>query len=284
MKSNSILHNTLMLATLVALFPQGSALAQTIVGTNGPPPAQEAEAHAGANTPASWTNVDFYFPGGPPKLFLRAVDKQYKVDWSSVADIPSEMEDVHIPALRLSRESMERILPNFGPGRMRAFGGGGGGGGGSFAGENQERTPLDALVALYNNLGQARPELGNLIVEGDPVKPSIVIVRSFGARAPSGLKIKAFALRGIPEGEWGKLGQELSEQFDLFSKLNHEGEKQPKTDIAIHPDTGLLIVVGPESYVEAAESLVAAWHANGKVIANQRPQPAPTPPGPPSAK
>jgi hypothetical protein len=273
MKSNSILRNTLMLVIPVALFLELSALAQTSAGTNTPPPAQEPEPHAGTNVPISWLNVDFYFRGGHPLEFLHAVDQQYKVDWSSVADIPSEMANVRIPTLRLSRQSMERILPN----RMRGFGGGGGGGAGPFGRENEGGTPLDALVALYNNLGQARPELGQMIVEGAPAKPSIVIFHSFAAKAPPDLKIKAFALRGIPEVEWDKLAAELAQQFKLFHELNHEEANPPRTDVAIHRDSGLLIVLGPESYVEAAESLVAAWRAN-------HPDPRPQAPISPGAK
>jgi hypothetical protein len=271
MKSNSILRNILMLAAPVALFMQGSALAQGGAGTTTTttrPPAQEPEAHAGTNSLAFWNNVDFYFGGGHPSEFLLAVDEQYKVDWISVSDIPPEMGNVRIPRLRLSRESMKRILPNPGPGRF--MGGGGGGGGGPFSRENEERTPLDALVALYNDVSQAKPELGQMIVEGDPAKPSIVIFRSPAAKAPSDLKIKAFALRGIPDAAWDTLAAELTAQFEVLASFNQDEANPPKTHIAVHRDSSLLVVLGPESYVEAAESFVAAWHANHP---DRRPQP-----------
>jgi hypothetical protein len=62
-------------------------------------------------------------------------------------------------------------------------------------------------VALYNRLGsQGRPEIGELVVEGDFCSPSAVM---FVASHPvaSGIEIRsrAFPLRGIPEKEWGKL-------------------------------------------------------------------------------
>jgi hypothetical protein len=50
--------------------------------------------------PARNEVTSFAFPGGTPSQFLNAVQEQFKVDWSSVADIPNEMADVHIPKLR----------------------------------------------------------------------------------------------------------------------------------------------------------------------------------------
>ena len=55
--------------------------------------------------PARNEDIGFAFPGGTPRQFLDAVQEQYKVDWSSVADIPKEMADVHIPRLRINQDS-----------------------------------------------------------------------------------------------------------------------------------------------------------------------------------
>jgi hypothetical protein len=255
-----------MLAVPMTLLLQASALAQASAGTNTLPHAQGITVHEHSDVLALWEKVDFYFPGGTPKQFLDSVDKQYKVDWSSIADIPPEMQNVHIPALRLNRESVDRILPNRGRGGMRGLRGGGGGAGGPFFGmEAEELNPLDALVALYNSLWEARTDLGHLIVEGGMVKPSIVIFRAPNPNAPIDLKLKAFALKGFPEAEWDKLAQELGNQFKLLDQLNHEdAANRPRTDVAIHRDAGLLIVSGPQSYVEVAESLVHAWDENDR--------------------
>jgi hypothetical protein len=37
--------------------------------------------------------------------------------------------------------------------------------------------------------------------------------------------------------------------------------------VNVHPETGLLMVRGPETFLETVESIVTAWHAN------QRPEP-----------
>ena len=69
------------------------------------------------------------------------MQEQYKVDWLSVADIPKEMADVHIPRLRLNRGSLG--LP---PGDPRA-----------------SEVGVMGLISLYNQLGEQKPELGRLM-------------------------------------------------------------------------------------------------------------------------
>ena len=161
MKSNSIFFTTLTLAAPLAFLLPASALAQTNAGalpaaglidisypapgvidvywqgapaqaegtTTSPQPVQDTAATA--STPRA--NVDFFFPGGTPSEFVAAVEKQYKVDWKRVVDIPNNMASARIPALRMDEQSVESMFPV-----ARGFGGGGrgggGGGGGGFGG------------------------------------------------------------------------------------------------------------------------------------------------------
>jgi len=251
MKSNSLLLNTLLLAAPLALGLPGPALAQAERGTNTPPPAQDA----GTAAPTLQDNVEFYFPGGVPAQFLSAVDFQYKVDWRKVADIPQSMQFVHIPALRMNRQSSERIL---GPTNNFPFGGLGGRRGGA----PEDRNPLHALISLYNSMGRAKPELGNLLVEGDLQKPSIVMFHSTNSSAGSPFQMKALALNGIPTNEWKNL--EAGLESDLSAMARNQGSADwPSTFFVIlHQDTGLLVVTGPDSILQAAESFVNACHAN----------------------
>src|ERR1051325_9729486 len=46
----------------------------------------------------------FRFPGGSPRDLLQQIEKEYKVDWLSVADIPREMDSVRVPQFRISFE------------------------------------------------------------------------------------------------------------------------------------------------------------------------------------
>jgi len=300
MKSNCIFFTTLMLAAPAAFWLQGSALAQATGGTNTPPPALENGARAGANASTSRDNVDFYFPGGDPRQFLRAVDEQYQVDWMSVADIPIEMQQVHIPAFRLSRESLARI-PARGRG-LRAGSGGGsrrGGGTGGFGGAlgfdptvapavaataaapdpavlarlQAQRDPLEALVALYDSLGQAEPGIGELRVVGDLAKPSIVLFRSTSSSATKDNKMKVFSLKGIPTNEWQNLAESVDSDLRRLARDQGSTDLRHALEVVVHRDTGLLVVIGPDSMLQAAESFVTAW----------RDHPAPASPPQPAA-
>ncbi len=46
--------------------------------------------------PARKEVIGFTFPGGTPSQFLDAVQRQYQVDWSSVADIPKAVSYTHL--------------------------------------------------------------------------------------------------------------------------------------------------------------------------------------------
>jgi len=231
--------------------------------------------------------VGFAFPGGTPKEFLKAVEKQYKVSWSSVADIPDEIQSVHIPALRMNRESLEPILRR--GRRPGGFGGrssGGFGGGFSALGTNdmgvaaapsltEQRHPLEALVALYNSLQQAKPELGHLLVEGDFAKPAVVMFIPSNVSSPTAdFQMKAFPLKGIPEKEWDKLAKAAEGELENLAAAQktsrRSSEGRSGTRLHLHHDTGLLVVLGPPAFIEAVGSFVTAWHAN------QPPPPLPT--------
>jgi hypothetical protein len=168
------------------------------------------------------------------------------------------------------------------------FGGGGGGAGVQGGGES-EHNPIEALIALYNSLWQAKPELGQLIVEGDLAKPSVVVFHCDVQRRPlidnSDFKMKAFALNGIPPKEWEQLEDLVDSELNKLALLQIErsintGEplsdnetrhldmeigKARESRVTLHKDTGLLIVRGSQSILDAADSLVTAWRAKQPV-------------------
>jgi len=213
--------------------------------------------------------ASFEFAGGTPKEFLEAVEKQYKVNWSSLADIPDRIQSVHVPALRMNRESLEPLLR-----RGRRFGGLSGGG--FLIGTNdlgtasalsvmEQRNPLEAVVALYNSLQQAKPELGQLVVEGDFAKPSVVMfISPHASSATADFQMKAFPLKGIPEKEWDKLARVAEEELGNLAAAQRTPNRKSGATLHIHHETGLLVVLGPSSFLEAVGSFVTAWHANSK--------------------
>ena len=288
MKSNSFLFTTLTLAAPLAFLLQTSDLVQAKGGgVMMTAPAQDAEAGAVAPAPSPRANVDFFFPGGTPSEFVAAIEKQYKVEWAKVVDIADNMREVHIPALRMSQQSVESIFPVYrgGGGGGGGRGGGGAGGGGvfgaggfrgGFGGDPEERDPLMALITLYNRLGPAKSELGELMVQGDLAKPSIVIFRSIYADSAPQLTLKAFPLNDIPEDQWDKLAQEMQDEIKVMDQMNRRGANPKSVKVEVHRDSRLLIVLGTTSDLDAAESLVKAWRSNYAA----RPGPLNSPPPP----
>ncbi len=205
--------------------------------------------------------IAFAFPGGTPGQFLNAVQEQYKVDWWSVADIPREMADVHIPKLRINQDSLE-LIP------WRAGGG------------------LAGLVSLYNQLGEQKPELGRLIVKGDLTKPSVVMFVTDKALTDTQpkVKVKAFSIYGINEAERAKLQQDIEqakeEAMKYASRLpGSSGFRSLAGTVAIHNDTSLLVATGPESFVEMVESIVTACQAKERARNPAAPTSLPNAPG-----
>ena len=213
--------------------------------------------------PARKEVTSFAFPGGTPSQFLNAVQEQYKVDWSSVADIPKEMADVHIPRLRISQDSLGPILRRTG----------------------SESGPLGALVSLYNQLGEQKPELGRLIVKGDLTKPSVVMFVPDKAATDTQpkVKVKAFSIWGISDAERAKLQEDIDrakkEALDYASRMRgSSGLRGLEGTVAIHNDTSLLVATGPESFVEMVESIVTAYGAKERARNPTSPTALPTEP------
>jgi hypothetical protein len=153
------------------------------------------------------------------------------------------MADVHIPRLRINQDSLGPILRPTGT----------------------ERGPLVALVSLYNQLGEQKPELGRLIVKGDLSKPSVVMFVPDKAATDTQpkVKVKAFSIWGISDAERAKLQEDIErakkEALDYASRLRgSSGLRSLEGNVAIHNDTSLLVATGPESFVEMVESIVTA--------------------------
>ena len=209
--------------------------------------------------PESKDEPSFFFPGGDPGDFLKAVDEHYKVDWRSIAQIPDEMRYVQVPKLRI-------------PGQAHP----------PRPGEPPRPDELTALVVLYHRLAERNPQLGNLVVEGDPRQPSVVmfVPEKTSATAQPQVKVKAFSLKGIPEKEWARLSKDIELTRDEGMQYEHVRQYQagsrskPTLDgrVSIHNDTGLLVAIGAEPYVEMVESIVAVHQENQSTNAKPSPE------------
>ncbi len=228
---------------------------------------------AGAE-PVRPPQVVFAFEGGTPNDFLEAVQNQFKVDWKSVADVPRLMADVRIPRLRIGPESMASSagaggggLTWPGPGVPGAIPGARPGG---------EVNPLWTLVSLYNRLGEQRPELGRLVVEGDLAKPSVVmfVPDKNAANSQPEFKVKAFSIKEIRRPEWRRLVETIKVANDeaMARSQNTRDAQLVRGSVRLHEDTSLLVANGTPAYVDMVESMVAAFRESQRV-GEPKPQP-----------
>jgi hypothetical protein len=190
----------------------------------------------------------FEFPGGTPRMLLEAVQKKFKVDWSSVAEIPEGMESIQIPKFRID------IVSEI----------------------SRDYQPLKEIVRLYNKLGDEKTELGKLIVEPEynPANPSIVmfVPQKSPVRQPAEIKVKAFPLRRILKEDWKKIREDIlraSEEamsFDGHIGVKYGTRSTIVGDVGIHEDTSVLVAYGTPSFVDMVESIVAAHQANAPLM------------------
>jgi len=204
----------------------------------------------------------FNFPGGTPYEFMQAVEKQFKADWLSVASIPDFMQGVRIPALRYAARPTTRLT-----------------------------THLTAheLVQLYNRLAERSPELGTLVVDGDDLKPSFVMLVPNQAweREQPKTKVRAFPIWGLSDALRENLQRDIAQARQEAMRYAMEGRMEGRGDfvdirslggtVALHSDTKLLVAIGPDPYVEMVASIVAAY--NDRAASSNRPPPATPPPG-----
>ncbi|MCX6924632.1 MAG: hypothetical protein NT154_15670 [Verrucomicrobia bacterium] len=175
---------------------------------------------------------------------MKTLEKEYHVDWLSIAQIPQEMRLVQVPKLRVPRFN-DRNFPE------------------SLSEERQ-------MVMLYNHLSEHEPQLGNLVVLGDAKKPTAVMLApsKAGEQTASQVRVRAFSLKGIPEDDWEKLEKDVSAaRKDAVDYANLRGNalaiaRTLEGRVSVHQETKLLVAVGTEPYVEMVESIVAAHRAN----------------------
>src|ERR1043166_3153013 len=190
--------------------------------------------------------IAFTFPGGTPAQFLETVQRQYNVDWASVADIPKEMADVRIPKLRINQASLMAVGHGAGDGMAQ----------------------LGAVVRLYNQLGERKPELGRLVVTGDLTKPFVVMFVPDKALADTQpkVKVKAFSIYGINGAERDQLKADIElARRDATEYASHlggsSGQRSLEGTVAIHHPTSRRVPTGPDCFVDRVQSISTGCQA-----------------------
>jgi len=244
----------------------------------------------------------FSFPGGTPRELLAAAETMFhqvsfeklqlptnsswsagwqarlresekelqatRVDWLSIADIPDEVMGGRVPKLRFELSFM--VLD----GRLSWVRHGASGSDEAMSLILQVQDNLKNLVTLYNKLGNERPQLGHLLVEGNLDKPSVVMLvpdKSAAASQPQ-IKVKAFSVVGIPEKALDSLQNDVrlaQEQAESYSQ--HFGRGIGGGFVNLHAATHLLVATGSQGFVEMVESVVEAYRPKGPQVVDLLP-------------
>ena len=211
----------------------------------------------GESKPADQTNDSapvFSFPGGTPRDFMQAVEKRLGADWLSIASIPDFMERVQVPKLR-------------------------------YRGEPTTRLGAPELVGLYNRLAERSPQLGTLVVDGDGLKPSFVMLvpnQAWERERPK-IKVEAFPIGGLNDSLREKLRVDIEQarreamEYADYELRDSLAIRSLEGTVAMHADTKLLVAIGTEPYVEMVASIIAAY--GDRAAASNRPTPGATAPG-----
>ncbi|HVR37288.1 MAG TPA: hypothetical protein VMS21_15705 [Methylomirabilota bacterium] len=277
-------------STPFAVIPLALAFALLGAGHSDAQPASQAESVSQMIT----VEDSFIFEGGTPRQFLSALEKhhnndlktnwlamlsqaaelspavaefvkrekeevrQFKVDWLSIADIPDEMDMVRLPRLRVAGE---RGVIEIADGQIQR----------DVSYSQHVLNGLGSWMQLYNDIGQEKPEIGKLFVEvsqglPDVLNPAVVMLIPDKASAPE-IKVKAFAIKGIPEADWKKLDEDISRgmqhamHYAVEASISHS--RAITGNVRIHRETGLLVATGSESFTQMTESIVEA-HSNNQ--------------------
>lgn len=194
----------------------------------------------------------FFFQGGGPRDFIRAVNAHYQVDWMGIVTIPREFERVQVPRIRVA-------------------------------------TPKPGdLLKLYNRLGEQNRILGKWYLEGDETAPSVLMLVADGgaANAPTPADPRALEvvpLRDIPDSMYPELLNAISRALDNAVQLKKEDPEAFATArTVLDQRTNSLIVSGTREALELVKGIISAFEY--KHGAHTRPAPEAAPALAPAAK
>jgi hypothetical protein len=188
----------------------------------------------------------FIFQGGTPSDVIKQAQDYFGVDWSMTV-IPPDMQNIRVMPFRITYPS--------GPGDV---------------------------LNLYDKLsGQVSPPLGQWFLEGDAYKPDILMLSSNGQTIP---QAKAIAIADIPKDKWNQIQNNIRQADRASQEFANAPQYQDSGNLLFQDDSKILVVIGPPSFIELAESVVAAYRENARIAdleaAGYKPSENP-PPSPP---
>jgi hypothetical protein len=179
----------------------------------------------------------FQFAGGTLSQFIEQLNKDFGVNvWErATIEVPRQ---TRIPKMRLSSLSQRRGLPG--------------------------------ILTAYNSLAQnGFRAIGTWHWEGfNPGGlPEILTLTRPAGGDKEAIRVRAFSLKGFSEEDRKNIEQAISEATELLHELRRNSgmteESVPGT-LHFNKPTGLLLAIGPESFLGAAEEIVKEYRSQSE--------------------
>jgi hypothetical protein len=185
---------------------------------------------------------EFSFEGGNPIDFILAVDKHFRTRLIQILTVPDLLRRAEVPKLRVAAEEPKEVLHLYNRLQSPALG--------QWRFEPENPAPTSSGNGTNLNV---------LMLVPDKSVVTTKLERNL-------VKVKAVALGGVPEARWKRLADDI----DVARKYSEEKRNQEvgsAGSIHFQQESKLLIVSGPESYIEMVESVVSAHRANAELEA-----------------
>ena len=175
----------------------------------------------------------FEFQGGSPIDFVYAMDRHFRTRLMQILSLPEMLRGAEVPKLRVAASEPKDVLAVY----------------------NRLDNPELGQWRFEPEAGPGSTNLGVLALVPDKAVAAATIKNN-------ATRVQALALGDIPTNKWDSLAQSIHQASDLGAKA---GNGSMHGNFYLQPESKILIVAGPEAYIEAISSVVAAYRDNAQL-------------------
>jgi hypothetical protein len=175
----------------------------------------------------------FEFQGGNPIDFVHAMDRHFRTRLIQILSLPETLRGAEVPKLRVAASEPREVLALY----------------------NRLDNPELGQWRYEPEAGAESTNLGVLTLVPDKTVAAATIKHNT-------TRVQAMALADIPTNKWDSLAQSIKRATDLGATVGQTGVHG---NFYLQPESKILIVAGPEAYIETLSSVVAAYRDNAQL-------------------
>ena len=179
----------------------------------------------------------FIFEGGNPIDFVVALDKHFRTRLIQILTLPDTLRRTQVPKLRVVANDPTEVLTLY----------------------NRLESPTLGQWRFHAN-GEANTNMNVLMLVPD----KSVAAAKLEANP---IKVKALALANIPEAKWDAVSKDIATAQDEAQRLSRSTSEPYQGNCRFQRDSKVLIVSGPEAYIDMVDSVLAAHRTNAEIEA-----------------